>query len=316
MSTAVGVGDIRSLIRARARDIFALKNMGDETVECQVSGHFYTFPPRVAVHISDRVDWKRSPTGAILRDEGHVVPKGGEAESIAAQILSEDRLGARGLTFVFGDGHDEERERLARAAYIRWRVAKATDTQRIWVDKVRKVMASPGALPPSQNDSVRADLDFLARYEAGLIDRRKYISKLDGFESDDRTVVLDRIRTLYAREVANAGGNAEALLIDRDEVKPPVAADVALEVNPPKPTPGIPMAPAPASTLPAGDAAFLMEKADELDLDLSKEQLRGLLVGDADVIEEVTEQLAAAAAAVVEKAKPKGKGKKGGDAGA
>lgn len=299
MSTSpiTGAG-VRDIIRARAREAFALENQGDETLEAQISSHFYTFPPGVPVHIADRLDWKRGKKGALLHDEPRFVPVGGEADTIAAQIMAEDRLGARGLCFIFGDGHDDERRRLARGQYIRYRVGRARQRQIDWINKVSKIMASPGALPPVQSQDLTDDLNFLARYEAGLIDRKKYISRIDGFESDTRQTVIDHILRLYAQQVTNAGGDVEQFVIDRDQVKPPPAAEVRAEIaggTAPAATPMVPPAAAAVgSTLPQNDVAFLVDKAEELGVNLTKAQLVALLRGDGATVEAVTNLLAEA----------------------
>jgi hypothetical protein len=299
MSTQpIEANEILSTIRERALAAFSLENAGDEPVEAQVSGHFYVLQPGQPIHVADRLDWKRGKKGLLLTNEPRFVPPGGDAATIAAEILSESRLGTRGVFIRYGDGHDDERRRLSRAQYISWRVQRARVRQGDWINKVEKIMRQPGALPPVQSQTLREDLAFLARYEAGLIDRKKFICRIDGAESDDRQVIVDHVRTHYAQQLANAGGVVDGFILDRDQVKPPSAPEAAAEVSALRqPVEQVaPPAPPVPSTLPETDIAFLVDKADELGVNLTKETLRGLLRGEADTIRVVTELLAATAA--------------------
>lgn len=290
MSTAVAAP--LSELRARARAAIILCNAGDEVQEAQIAGIFYTFPPGEKVEIQDRLDWKRGAKGVLLTSEPKVLLDGADAVTIASEILSEadNRLGSRGVTVLFGDVQDDARLKIARQTYVRYRVERAKHAQRQWLYKVEKATKEPGALPPAQPDTVRAEIAFLSRYEAGLIDRKKFICKLDGYESDNRAELVAYITRTYGQQVAQANGDAAAYIVDRDAAVAKEAPNAGVE--PVLPTvPPAPASPAPSIT----DTAYLIATADALKVPYTKAELVGLINNDPDVVKALAEKVVAVA---------------------
>lgn len=273
------------ILKSQAVGRITLWSGSDRNEVYQMGGHFYRFPPQGECLVADRRDhqWNKNKTFK-LTGKPTVMPEGYDARSTAEELIK--KYGWKGLTVLLDDGDDERRKREARRVYLEWRVNFARQTQQSWLEKVRTATKG-GGLPPVQPKGVREEIEFLERYEAGLVDRKRYISRVDGFESDDRSEVVAWHAEKYPDEVRNQG--ADALIMDLWEgkagrrPKPPEELDA--ETPPPEPE---------STAIEKSDIVLLISRATQLGVDLGEDETRAILEGDIKVAQKVSNRLKAA----------------------
>jgi hypothetical protein len=285
--------DIVMEYQERMRPSVTLCNAGGDLQEVQYSGLFYTFPPGEPVTIKDRLTFQRNVRGTPLYKQPLILDgPNAEASRIAKELL--ERCGDRGITVLFGDAQDQERLDRARKRWLSYKVGMAKMRQREWLLRMDRIMKEPGAVPPRQPADVRDALAFLEKYEAGLIDRKRFISKVDSEEFDTREECLAHNARRYADRTTK---DPEAFVVDahaglhgvpKQEVKVPAEA------------------PAPAT--PGADVAHLIDLAEKNGVTLSAEQYKGLLFREEQVIKDVVDVVAKAMAKPRRKNKEKDDG--------
>jgi hypothetical protein len=265
-------------LRKKSRLSIRLYNASDERQECQHNGFFYKIEPGEEFEVVDQLDYKRGKKGVVLFNEPRIVPEGWDAATVATAVL--EKLEPRGVTAVFGDEEDQIRVREAKKTYLKFRIDRAKQVRQEWLTKVEKATQEPGSVPPPQPDNVRAEFLFLEKYERGLLDRKRYISKIDAKESDSKEEILAYHRQRYPDQVVEA---PDKHIIDthaglRDEgTKEEKAAD-AVAAAPP--------------LITRNDVVDLLDRAEKARLKLSQKETAAMIRGDEAAIAAVMTRLA------------------------
>jgi hypothetical protein len=271
-------------LRSKSSLTIRLQNCSDEKQECQTNGIFYTFEPGQVLEISDQRRHQRGKKGTseiLLFDAPMIVPETWDAARVAMRVL--EKLEPRGVTAILDDGQDPIRVRQAKGTYLKYRVDRAKQTRQAWLAKVEKVTQEPGAVPPPQPDDVRAEFLFLEKYERGTLDRKRWVSKIDSYETDIRDELLAYHRTKYPNQVV---GKDDAFVIDTQAGLPETPTRKERATN------EVASAP-PVATL--ADVQELIERAGTYRVRLSAKELQGLVAQDQDTISAVIARVAIAA---------------------
>ena len=267
------VGSLEEL-QAKQRTAFTAHNSTDEEQVCQYGGRYYRFQPNVDTEVGDLVSFRRYRARGGKWVTEPLVNKGCEAINVMKGIL--ERLGPLGVTAVFGDGQDEARIKAARRAWIQTRVRRAKVAQGEWLRTCAIAATDPDSTPPVQPDSIKEALNFLKAYESGALEQRKrYISRVDATESDDREVILAHHRKLYPKTAVHP----EDYVIDTQ------GEDAEPEAPQPEPE---------APEKPNADAQAILAEAEAMGVSPTKAELTGLLRGEQASFESVLEKMSRA----------------------
>lgn len=305
MSSPAAVSSAYDELNEIPATTYVVGNAGDEVVERQVSGIFYRFEPSSKTVVKDRYDYVRNDKGQIPRNKlGEIpigaakeVPKGGDARTILTALFSDEpgfRAGDAGLYLLRNDGRDDLRYKVARDKYLASRVERASRLQNEWTDRCMRL--KPGELPPVMPQHIRDEINFLAKHKAGVVNRKRYISRLGDFESDVRDEVAAHLRMTYP---ALYDAQGDTMIVDRDNVIPHAPKTAAVPANLMEVAPVAPAAqPVPdildeedgAGGGMSAEARFVLDMVEKLDYRMSAAEITGVMDGTG--IEAVMERLA------------------------
>jgi hypothetical protein len=267
-------------IERLSRPVLRVWSPSLEHERCEVGGHHYEWEPESVCEVSDHYTYPMVETAQGVRPNYGVRNISMRASEIVKFIVSSDGRGLKGFCVLMGDGRDEQRKAEARRKYIDWRVAHSKTVQALWLSQVQAAVEAPGGIAPVQPKHVRRELEFLRQYESGALDRKAFVCKIDGFESDSYDDVARYVAQMYPGQ----------------PVEPNIQSIGA------GPAPAKPAAPVAPKAKDSEEGVFLLERAGELKVELSVGDQKGLRFGDPDVITDVTARLVAA--------EKKGSGKK------
>jgi hypothetical protein len=271
-------------LRSKSSLSIKLQNCSDEVQECQTNGMFYRFEPGQVLEIEDQRRHQRGKKGTsevLLFDAPLIVPETWDAARVAARIL--EKLEPRGVTAILDDGQDPIRVRQAKSTYLKYRVDRAKMVRQEWLAKVEKVTQEPGAVPPPQPDNVRAEFIFLEKYERGTLTRKRYVSKIDSYETDDREELLSYHRAKYPNQVVK---DPDTFVIDTQAGLPETPTRKERAAHEVASSPAI-------SSLE--EIQELMERAGKYRVKLTVKEMSGLVAQDQDVVSAVIARVAIAA---------------------
>lgn len=271
-------------LRSKSALAIRLQNCSDEVQETQWNGHFYRFEPGQILEIVDQKKHQVARKGAqevVLFKAPLITPETWDASRVAQHVL--EKLESRGVTALLDDGNDPLRIRQAKASYLRYRVERAKRVRQEWLAKVAMATQEPGSVPPPQPDEVRAEFRWLETYERGLVDRKRYVSKIDSFETDDRDQIMTYHRKHYPDQVVE---HPEAYIIDTHANLPEKPTRKERAVHEAEAAP-------PINTLP--EIQQLIDRAEEFHVRLTAKELKGLARQDEDTVSAVLAKVALAA---------------------
>ena len=262
---APGLDSISDIERF-ARPKISIYYAGDEPDMVEVAGHYYSFMPKSASMIEDQYTYPmmQTPTG---QKPNFAMRELSMSSVDVTKALLEDRS-EKGYCVLYGDGRDGERMAMARQKYVAWRYAQAKRVQASWLTSVAKA-TDGGGIAPVQTKRVRDEIMWLRQHEMGLIDRQRYVCRIDGFEAANRDEVVRYIKSMYPTQ--DAESNVQDL------------GDMASQ------------APAPVEPKPrvSPEGQRLIDVAQAQGLALSVADKKGLTYGDGDVITDVRSRLSA-----------------------
>jgi hypothetical protein len=299
MSTSVAsVGSAFEELSGIQRAAFSVGNSGDETTEVQVNGHIYIWAPHgekgsilpVTDHLNYHYIDSQKKGERNLRSTPDLVEM--QAYDVVLRMFSNDQGfqgDAKGLYLVKHDGKDEIRRQVARAKYVQYRVERAERRQARWAEMIENI--KPGEPRPTANPELRADLEFLAKYRSGALDRKAFWSFYQDFESDSRDAVIAHLRTAWPDQFAAKG---ETLVVSRDQAAPraqndPKSQSAMADLGPaPR---QIAVQQSPAVTFTAADAKYLFDLAGKLGYSFTETDLAAILAKNEPAIEAIVEKL-------------------------
>jgi hypothetical protein len=164
-----------------------LFNTSEEELDNQVNGEIYRLKPGAQITI-DAIMRHPVDKSTGRRQTGLAKEAVLTADQVARHLLLVSGWYERGVTPIFGnDLVDAEAKKKAHERYVKYRVARAMIVQNRWLTEVKEVQRIPGSLPPVMPERIRQDLEFLQRWQAQALrsDRKRYISEIDGYQSDD-----------------------------------------------------------------------------------------------------------------------------------
>lgn len=260
--------DIQSLIRNK----LTIKNAGGQEVEGQFNGTIYKLAPGQERTIVDVTDYEKTngrPNPELpLRTVG-------TAFQVVQHLFEKGSFADRGVFVKTGDEkRDQEEERKAFERYRKYRVARALVRQRDWLATVENAKRA-GSLPPVMPPDVEEEIAFLNQHKQAVLrsERKRYICKIDGYQSDKLDEIRSYIQQNYADRLERMGSDADAQIHDLDDVAIPKQEKDDTDLG-----------------------AELLDKAESLGVNLRKDHLRGLMKKDKATIAEVQKLLAEKAA--------------------
>lgn len=262
-------------IERLSRPKFQVFNPGPDPDVVEVAGHFYSFAPNSPANVSDQYTYPVTNTDRGRRPDFGRRELTLTAAQVAAYICSPEFRGEKGFCVLVGDGHDEQRMAAARHKYRTWRIAKARATQMWWLNVCKSATTEPGAVAPVQPMHVRADMDYLRKYQLGLVDRKPFVCRIDGHETDTREEMLVYMKEMYPAEPVDP--NITEVRGARAEVVPeePVAAP---------PLPAV-----------SEDGMLLIQLAQNAKFPLSMAEKKLCRMGDMETLADITTRMQLAA---------------------
>lgn len=265
-----------------------LYSASDDYEDREWGGRAYRFPPKGTCEIHDHLDhpWNKARTQKLIKKAPILDQRNSDAvdaKTVAIQLL--EKYEDRGLVMLHGDGEDERRMQEARRRYLEWRVAKARQKQQSFLNAC-KAAEKANALPPVQSPEVRREIEFLERHEAGLVDRKRYISRIDSFEADNLQEVLEHNRKKYPNEVNAKGEDGCYIDLWEGQASRPVAEVPPVQEPEPEPV----AAPGPR-TLDLKEASEILAGAHEFGVALEASEIHAILTGDREVTQDVVGRL-------------------------
>lgn len=179
---------------------------GDEPFKTTVNNVDYVFGAKSVTRIGPKMEHQRNAQHKVMFNLPlRVVPNVGSPDQIVTELLQQNE--DKGLVLLYSDGRDNERVKIGRERYLKWRRRECEKIVSNHLSACETAMASGRPAPPMRMQVRRAQ-EFLNYHDAELHDRKRFVVQIDGSDFDTAAAAWTYVRQMYPKHY----GDAKAVL--------------------------------------------------------------------------------------------------------